>query len=137
MTSAPHSAERHSAPVRPVHAAVRRTAFINLLLACLLIVIADEPLVTMVVGGATILVAALTGLWTAFRLTRRAWQTTSPTTLAVWMLGLVALVIAGVGLHLANTDEPMWRATGVILFAAQIALILWLDTTPAAERRSA
>jgi len=65
MTSAPSAAERHTA-------SVRRTAFLNLLLASLLIAAADEPLVTMLIGGATVLLAALTGLCTAFRLTSQA-----------------------------------------------------------------
>jgi hypothetical protein len=117
---------RHSA-ARPL----RRARFANLLLACALIAVADDPAVTLAVGGATILLAALIGLTTAFARTRSTWQTVAPPTVAVWMLGLAALVIAGAGVTLAQAPavEPAWRAVGLALFAAQITLILWLDTT--------
>lgn len=130
MTSAYPAVERAS--VRPPAGhSLRLARFGNLGLACVLIAVADDPTVTVAVGAATLLLAASTGLATAWRRTRASWLTTSPATVAVWLLGLVALAVAAASICAAAGPEAAsaWRIGGIAMFAAQVGMILALDTT--------
>lgn len=130
MTSAYPAAERAST-CPPAGPSLRLARLGNLGLACVLIALADDPTVTITVGAATLLLAAGTGLATAWRRTRASWLTTSPAMVAVWLLGLVALAVAAGGIFVAADPvaAEAWRIGGIAMFAVQVGMILALDTT--------
>jgi len=133
MTSETFSAARPAARASQVGGTATRWPFLNLTLACVLVAVAQNPLVTLLVGLGAIGLGAYSGLRVAIRHSRAVWPTITPDTIAVWIVGLVALGAAAAGLWFYhNAGAQSWmRSAGLALFVAQISLILGLGSMPA------
>ena len=104
----------------------------NTLFAGLLILLAPNAVVTLLVGGSALGLAAVTGA----RIARnRMAGTSSPTLLdmlTAWLPGFVALALAIIGLALVlrYPDQELLRLGGIGLFLVQILFIAVLGEIP-------
>lgn len=108
----------------------RQWTLVALLLATAVIAVSGSRPVAYIVGGATILAAAITGARAA---RQRAFWSIGPCTLldhmTLWLPGFIALLAAAAGLLLAvhPASGTVLRALGLVLFTAELAMIFSWD----------
>lgn len=103
----------------------------NTLLAGLLILLAPDSIITLVVGGSAIGIAAITGANIARGRMAGMTSMTPLDVLAAWLPGLAALGLATAGLALIalNPGHELLRLGGIGLFLIQILFIAVLGAT--------
>ena len=130
---------RRDGDIKPPSVALRRSGsaptgwiITNTLLAGLLILLAPNAVVTVLVGGSAIGLAAVTGAHIA----RTRLSAIRPVTLldvmTAWLPGLAAIALALMGLTLVlrNPDNELLRLAGIALFLIQILFVAVLGAVP-------
>jgi len=107
-------------------------AFANITLTTMLLLMTEDMLVTLFVGGSALIVACVSGF--AIAMKRSPWRRVRATPMAlvmVWLPGFISLLLAAAGFMLVISfpDDRLVRLGGTCLFALQILFIATLDAT--------
>jgi hypothetical protein len=130
---------RRSGDIKPLSASSQRSGsapvrwiIANTLLAGLLILLAPDPIVTVLIGGSAIGLAAVTGAHIARTRTAATRTATLLDVMTAWLPGIaaVALAVVGLALVLRNPDNEILRLAGIALFLVQILFVAVLSALP-------